>query len=392
MPDALIIDAARTPWGKFGGALKDYSGAELAALCIRAILDRQRLDPAAVESLIVGQVLQGGAGQASGRQAAIAAGLPETTPATVVNKVCGSGMRAVTLAGQLIRAGEHDLLFAGGMESMTNAPYYDFATRWGARSGDVTLVDGLIYDGLWCSFHGCHMTRHGDTLAAHREVSREDMDEWAATSQRRWAEAQARGYFDREIVPAPNKRNPRHFILEHDENPRPTTAENLSRLPTVHETRAITAGNAPAVNDGAAILLVASETAAARHGLRPMARIVAQAEIATPPDEFPVASAHATRALLVKAGLTVDDIAVFEINEAFASIPLLCGQELGYDPARVNPNGGAVAMGHPIGASGARLALTAAYQLQESGGRYAIASICSGGGQGDAVLIENLSR
>lgn len=392
MSDALIIDAVRTPWGKFGGGLRDYSGADLAALCMRTILDRQPIEPGAVESVILGQVLQGGAGQAPGRQAAIAAGLPGTTPATVVNKVCGSGMRAVTLAGQLIRAGEHDLVLAGGMESMTNAPYYDFKTRWGARAGDVALVDGMIYDGLWCSFHDCHMTQHGDTMAAHREISREDMDSWAAASQERWAAAQERGYFAREIVAAPNKRNPKHAILDRDENPRPSTAENLGRLPTVHETRAITAGNAPAVNDGAAVLLLASEAAAERHGLTPIARIVGQAEIATPPEEFPVASAHASRALLTKAGLSVDDIALFEINEAFATVPLLCGQELGYDPARVNRHGGAVAMGHPIGATGARLALTVAYQLQETGERYGIAAICSGGGQGDAVLIENLSR
>ncbi len=392
MPDALILDATRTPWGKFGGALRDYSAAELASHLIQTLVQRDQLDPAAVDDVILGQVLQGGAGQAPARQAAIGGGLPVTTPALLINKVCGSGMRAVSLASQLIRLDEADLIFAGGMESMTSAPYYDMDTRWGARMGNRSLVDGMVHDGLWCAFDDVHMATQGDTMATCREISREEMDGWSLVSQQRWGKAFRRGYFDREITPVPSKRDPNHRALSRDENPRPdSTPEGLARLKPVYNTRAITPGNAPAVNDGAAVLLLASEEGAARAGLKPLARIIGHAESAVKPSEYPIAPAHAIRKLLHKAGIALDDVAVIEVNEAFAAVPLIVGQELSWDSDRVNRCGGSVAMGHPIGASGARLVLTAAYQLQEIGARYALAAICSGSGQGDAVLLEAVS-
>jgi acetyl-CoA C-acetyltransferase len=389
MRDAVILDATRTPWGKFGGALKEYSAAQLAGLTIRRLLERHSLGPGTIENVIIGQVLQAGAGQMPARQALAEGGLPFETPALLVNKVCASGMRAVSLAGTLIGAGEHDLVLAGGMESMSNAPYYDFDTRWGARMGNKTLVDGMVMDGLWCAFDDCHMANQGDEMAAQREVSRLEMDEWSVISQQRWGEAHARGYFEREITPVPNRRDPNHTALARDESPRPnSTVERLGRIATVYGTKAITAGNAPGVNDGAAMLLIASEVKAREMDAEPLAHIIGHAEIALKPREFPVASAFAIRKLLDKAGLTLDDIDVIEVNEAFAAVPLICGQELGWDAAKVNRHGGSVAMGHPIGASGARLALTVAYQLEEIGGGYGIAAICSGSGQGDAILLK----
>lgn len=389
MRDAVILDATRTPWGKFGGALKDYPAAELAGLTIRALLQRNPQLAPRVESVILGQVLQGGAGQMPARQALVAGGLPFETPALLVNKVCASGMRAVSLAATLIRAGEHDLVLAGGMESMSNAPYYDFSTRWGARMGNRSLVDGMVMDGLWCAFDDCHMANQGDDLAAQREVSRLDMDEWSVLSQQRWGDAYAAGYFDREITPVPNRRDPSHTALARDESPRPnSTVERLGRIPPVYNTRAITAGNAPGVNDGAAALAVATSALARDTGIEPLAQVVAHAEVAMQPREFPVASAFAIKKLLAATGLTLDDIDVIEVNEAFAAVPLICGQELAWDTSRVNRRGGSVAMGHPIGASGARLVMTTAYQLQELGRGYGIAAICSGSGQGDAILLK----
>ena len=389
MPEALIVDATRSPWGKFGGGLKDYSAAEMASYLIRTLVERNSIDPESVENVILGQVLQAGAGQLPARQALIHAGLPVTTPGLLINKVCASGMRAVTLAGQLIRASENDIVLAGGMESMSNTPYYDMQTRWGARMGDKTLVDGMVHDGLWCAFDDVHMANQGDDLAAQREISRQEMDEWSVMSQQRWGAAFERGYFDREVTPMPNKRNPNHMALTKDESPRPnSTAERLAQIATVWGTKAITAGNAPGVNDGAAVLVVTSEEGAARMQAKPIARIIGHAEVATRPAEFPLASALAIQKVLKKAGLTLDDLSVIEVNEAFAAVPLICAQELNWDPAKVNRHGGSVAMGHPIGASGARLTMTVAYQLQELGGGYGVAAICSGTGQGDAILLQ----
>ena len=391
MSDALILDATRTPWGKFGGGLRDYAAHELAALMIRTLMARNNIEPGSIENVLLGQVLQAGAGQLPSRQALIKGGLPDTTPSMLINKVCASGMRAVTLASQLIRAGENELVLAGGMESMSNVPYYDKDTRWGARMGNKTLIDGMVFDGLWCAFENRHMANQGDDMAANREISRAEMDDWSVRSQQLWGKAFDRGYFDREVTPVPNKRDPNHVALARDESPRPnSTAERLGRIAPVWGTKAITAGNAPGVNDGAAVLLVASEERAAQMGATPIARIIGHAEVATKPREFPVASAWAIQKVLKKAGVPLDEVEIIEVNEAFAAVPLICGQELDWDAARVNRHGGSVAMGHPIGASGARLTMTAAYQLQESGARYAVAAICSGTGQGDAILLERV--
>lgn len=389
MPAAFIYDATRTPWGKFGGALKDYPASDLAALLIRTLVQRNHLQPEAIDNVILGQVLQAGAGQLPSRQALIAAGLPETTPSTLVNKVCGSGMRAVTFGAALVQLGEAHLVLAGGMESMSNVPYYDIHTRWGARMGNKTLIDGMVYDGLWCAFDDVHMANQADEMAARREISREEMDAWSVRSQQRWGAAFEAGYFQQEITPVPNRRDPNHIALARDESPRPgTTIERLARIPTVYGTRAITAGNAPGTNDGAAVLLVGSEDAGRRHGLTPIARITGWAESATRPAEYPIASALALRRLAERTHLAIDDFDIIEVNEAFACVPLICGRELQWEPERVNRWGGSVAMGHPIGATGARLVLTAAYQLRETRARYAAAAICSGTGQGDAILLE----
>jgi acetyl-CoA C-acetyltransferase len=388
MPAAYIFDATRTPWGKFGGALKEHAASDLAALLIRALVVRNHLEPSAIDNVILGQVLQAAAGQLPSRQALIAAGLPESTPSTLVNKVCGSGMRAVTIAASLIQLGDAELVIAGGMESMSNVPYYDIHTRWGARMGNRTLIDGMVFDGLWCAFDDVHMANQADDMAARREVSREEMDAWAVRSQKRWGAAFDAGSLDREITPVPNRRDPNHVALARDESPRPnSTAERLARIPTVYGTRAITAGNAPGTNDGAAVLLLGSEEAARRHGLEPLARIAGWAESATTPAEYPVASALALRRLTERTHLTIDDLDIIEVNEAFACVPLICGRELHWDADRVNRWGGSVAMGHPIGATGARLVLTSVYQLQQSGARHAAAAICSGTGQGDAILL-----
>lgn len=391
MTEAYILDGTRTPWGKFGGALKEHSAADLGALLIRELVARNDIEPGAVENVVIGQVLQAGAGQLPSRQALIAAGLPPTTPSTLINKVCGSGMRAVSIAASMIRSGEADIVIAGGMESMSNVPYYDRHTRWGARMGDKTLVDGMVYDGLWCAFDDVHMANQADIMSSRREVSREEMDEWSVLSQRRWGAAQESGYFERELTAVPNKRDPNHVALAKDEGPHPnSTVARLGRIAPVWGTKAITAGNAPGVTDGASMLILASEAGAERIGQAPMARIAGWSESATPPGEFPVASAHAIKKLLSKQSLHIEDMSVIEVNEAFACVPLICGQELGWDTANVNRKGGSVAMGHPIGATGARLVMTAAYQLAETGGKYAAAAICSGTGQGDAMLLESV--
>lgn len=391
MEEVYIIDATRTPWGKFGGALKEHSAADLGALLIRTLVARNAFEASEVENVILGQVLQAGAGQLPSRQALIDGGLPVTTPSTLVNKVCGSGMRAVVVASQQIRLGEAGLVVAGGMESMSNVPYYDTHTRWGARMGNKTLVDGMVYDGLWCAFDDVHMANQADDMSAKREVSRLEMDEWSVRSQKRWGVAFQAGHFEQEITPVPNKRDPNHVALAKDEGPHPnSTVERLGRISPVWGTKAITAGNAPGVTDGAAMLILAGQDRALAAAEPPLARIVAWSEAATRPAEYPVASAHAIKKLLAKAGLGIEDISVIEVNEAFACVPLICGQELNWDDDRVNRWGGSVAIGHPIGASGARLVMTAAYQLKESGGRFAIAAICSGTGQGDAVLLERV--
>ena len=390
MTQAVILDATRTPFGRFGGALKDVKAPELAAHCIRTLVERDGIDPGEVDDVILGEVLQAGVGQLPSRQALIAAGLPVSTPSFLINKVCASGFRAITLAEQLIRTGDHDLIVAGGMESMSNTPYYDFAARWGQRMGDTQLVDGMIRDGLWDAFDDCHMASFGGATADAYEIGRAEMDRFAARSQQRWAEAQQAGRFAEEVTPIPVPKGRGQTVLfDTDEFPRPdTTEEKLRGLAPIFGTTGVTAGNAPGVNDGAGVAIVCSEERARALGRPLLARILGHAHVAVKPSDFPIAPAYAVQKLLAQTGRSVDDIHLFECNEAFAAVVLACGQIVGWDEERVNTWGGAIAMGHPIGASGARIIMTLAYQLRARGGGLGVASICSGTGQGDAVLLE----
>jgi len=378
---SVIVSAVRTPFGKLGGGLKDHEATELGAIAIRAALDRVGVDDE-VEYVIMGQVLQGGAGQAPARQAAVGAGLPRETPADTINKVCASSLRAVEIADLMIRSGDHSVVVAGGMESMSNAPYALKKARFGYRMGDGVLVDLMTHDGLVSTFDGCHMVEQASLVARELGISREEQDEWALRSHERAVRATDEGLFADEIVPVGD--------VSVDEGPRrDTSLERLAQLPPVFDPQGtVTAGNAPGVNDGAAALVVTSEELARRRGLEILATIVSQAYVA---DEFAYLARTPAKAglrALEKAGKTIDGVERIEINEAFCSVAINSTRMLGADPERVNVNGGAVALGHPIGASGARILGTLVHELRRAGGGLGLAAICSGGGQGDAVLIE----
>jgi acetyl-CoA C-acetyltransferase len=378
----VIVSAVRTPFGKLGGGLATYEATELGAHAIRAALERIGLEPGEVEYVIMGQVLQAGAGQAPARQAAVGAGLPVETPADTINKVCASSVRAVEIADQMIRAGDHEVVVAGGMESMSNAPYLLKNARFGYRLGDGIVIDSMVHDGLTSTFDKRHMVQQASFVARELGISREDQDAWALRSHERAVHAQDEGLFDDEIVPVGD--------LAADEGPRrDTSLEKLSSLKPVFDPEGTTtAGNAPGVNDGAGALVVTSEEFAQRRGLEPLARIVSQAAVA---DDFAYLArtpAKAGARALERAGKGIDDVERLELNEAFSSVVLNSTAMLGADPERVNVNGGAVALGHPIGASGARILSTMIYDLRRNGGGLGLAAICSGGGQGDALLIE----
>jgi acetyl-CoA C-acetyltransferase len=386
----VILDATRTAIGSFGGSLKEVPAPDLAAHCIRTLVERNGIDPGSVDDVIMGIVVPAGVGQIPSRQAAVKAGLPVEVPSLTVNKVCASGMRSVTLADTLIRAGEAELIIAGGMESMSRVPYASFTMRNGARMGNTELVDLMVHDGLWCAFDNVHMAHHGERVAKEYGLTREECDAYAAQSQQRAGAAMAAGRLDDELTPFPiPQRKGDPVMFSKDEQPRPeTTAEGLAKLRPVLGTEMITAGNAPSVNDGGAALIVCTEERAAHLGKRPLAYIRGEAHVALKPYQFPIAPAFAVQKLLAKTGLKLGDISVLEVNEAFAAVTLACGKVLDWDAARVNPNGGAVAFGHPIGMSGARITMTLAYELRRRGGGLGIAAICSGSGQGDAVLLE----
>jgi acetyl-CoA C-acetyltransferase len=378
----VIVSAVRTPFGKLGGGLAKYEATELGSHAIRAALERIGLEPGEVEYVIMGQVLQAGAGQAPARQAAVGAGLPVETPADTINKVCASSVRAVEIADQMIRAGDHEVVVAGGMESMSNAPYLLKNARFGYRLGDGILIDSMVHDGLTSTFDKRHMVQQASFVARELGISREDQDAWALRSHERAVHAQDEGLFDDEIVPVGD--------LAADEGPRrETSLEKLASLKPVFDPEGTTtAGNAPGVNDGAGALVVTSEEFAKRRGLEPLARILSQAYVA---DDFAYLArtpAKAGSRALEKAGKGIDDVERLELNEAFSSVVLNSTAMLGADPERVNVNGGAVALGHPIGASGARILSTMIYDLRRNGGGLGLAAICSGGGQGDALLIE----
>jgi acetyl-CoA C-acetyltransferase len=378
----VIVSAVRTPFGKLGGGLAGYEATELGSLVIRNAIDRVGLENDEIEYVIMGQVLQGGAGQAPARQASIGAGLPIEVPADTINKVCASSIRAVQIADTMIRTGDHEVIVAGGMESMSNAPYILKKARFGYRLGDGTLIDLMTHDGLTSTFDKKHMVEQASFVSRELGISREDQDLWALRSHGRAVAAQDEGRFEDEIVSVGD--------LEADEGPRrDTSIEKLAALKPVFDPEGTTtAGNAPGVNDGAASLVVTSEEFAKKRGLEPLATIVSQAYVA---DEFAYLARTPARAgakALEKAGKTIDDVERVELNEAFSSVVLNSTRMLGADPDRVNVNGGAVALGHPIGASGGRILGTMIYELRRNGGGLGLAAICSGGGQGDALLLE----
>jgi acetyl-CoA C-acetyltransferase len=372
----------RTPFGKLGGALKDYEAPQLGAVAIRAALDRAGVPDGDVEYVTMGQVLQGGAGQAPARQAAVGAGLPVEVPADTINKVCASSIRAVQIADQMIRSGDNSVIVAGGMESMTNAPYILKKARFGYRLGDGTLIDLMTHDGLTSTFDQKHMVEQASFVSRELGISREDQDRWALRSHERAVHAMDNHLFDDELVAVGD--------VARDEGPRRETSyEKLSSLKPVFDPEGTTtAGNAPGVNDGAGALVITSDEYAKAHGLEVLATIVAQAYVA---DEFAYLArtpAKAGTKALDKAGKTIGDVERVELNEAFSSVVVHSAELLGADPERVNVNGGAVALGHPIGASGARILATMVHELRRNGGGLGLAAICSGGGGGDAVLIE----
>jgi acetyl-CoA C-acetyltransferase len=382
MARSVIVSAVRTPFGKLGGALAGYEATQLGGHVIRAALDRVGLEGREVEYVIMGQVLQGGAGQAPARQAAVNAGLPIDIPADTVNKVCASSMRAVEIADSMIRAGDVELVVTGGMESMSNAPYALKKARFGYRMGDGILFDLMTHDGLTSSFDGRQMIEQASLVSRELGISREDQDEWALRSHERAVHAIDEGLFAEEIVAVDG--------VAVDEGPRrDTSIEKLARLKPVFDPEGTTtAGNAPSVNDGASCVIVCSEEFASRRGLEPLATIVSQGYVA---DEFAYLArtpAKAGAIALEKAGKTIGDVERVELNEAFASVVLNSAKMLDADPEKVNVNGGAVALGHPIGASGGRILGTMVYELRRNGGGLGLAAICSGGGQGDALLLE----
>lgn len=391
MAKTVIIDGARTAFGKFGGALSSFTAIDLGAAAIKEALQRSQVNPEDVQEVIMGNVLQAGQGQIPSRQAAKKAGIPYHVKSETINKVCASGLRSVTLADQIIRLGDEELIVAGGMESMSNAPYYLPKARFGLRMGDSQVVDGMIHDGLSCSFHPdkVHMGTYGNSTAETFELTRERQDEWSARSHER--AIKARDHFSQEItaMEVPQRKGD-PITVDQDEAPREgTTAEVLAKLrPAFGKDGTITAGNAPGINDGAAALVLMSEERAQKDGKSVLAHVVGHTEVAVEPHRFPETPGLVINELLKKTGKTLEEIDLFEINEAFAAVALASSKIAGLDEEKVNVNGGSVALGHPIGASGARIILTLAYELKRRGGGIGIAAICSGGGQGDAVMIE----
>ena len=403
--EVFIASAARTPIGKFGGALSTTAATELGGIAIRAALERSGLrDGTPVDEVLMGQVLQAGAGQAPARQAALAGGLADTTSATTINRVCGSGLKAIMLGAAEIRAGDAEVVVAGGMESMNLAPYLLPRARFGYRLGNGTLVDATIQDGLWCAFEDCHMGTHAERVAIHDAVSREDQDAFALRSHERAISAIDAGSFADELVPVPVRdAKGRETVVETDEGPRrDTSSEALARLAPAFELPtgddrggasigSVTAGNSPGITDGAAATVVVSERAVERYGLAPLARIVGYAQAEVEPKWLFLAPVQGVRRLLDRIELPIDAFDLIEINEAFAAQTLADGRELGFDWDKVNVNGGAIALGHPIGASGARIVATLLHELRRREGRYGLATLCLGGGGSVAMALERVA-
>jgi len=386
----VIVAGARTPMGRLLGGLKELKGSDLGGVAIKAALERAGVRPDQVDYVIMGQVLQAGAGQISARQAAVAAGISMDVPALTVNKVCLSGMEAITLADQLIRAGDHEIIVAGGMESMTNAPHLLPGSREGVKFGPWSLVDAMAFDGLTCAFDGVAMGEATDKYNERYGLTRDEQDAFSAESHQRAARAQKDGVFAEEIAPVSvPQRKGDPIVITDDEGIRAdTTPDSLARLrPAFNKDGTITAGSASQISDGAAAVIVMSKAKAAELGLPYLAEIVAHGNVAGPDTSLHEQPSNAIKQALAKAGLQASDLDVVELNEAFAAIGIASTRALGLDPAIVNPNGGAIALGHPIGMSGARLPITLAYELKRRGGGVGAAALCGGGGQGNALIL-----
>ena len=400
--NVYIISAARTPIGKFGGALSTVPAVDLGAVAIGAAVERGLPPDATVDEVLMGQVLQAGVGQAPARQALLKAGLPDSTPATTINRVCGSGLKSIMLAAAEIKAGDAEVVVAGGMESMNQAPFLVKGARFGLRLGDATFIDSTVHDGLWCHVEGCHMGTHAERVAIKDHVSREDQDAFSLQSHQRALAAQDSGRFDDEMAPVTIKGRGGDTVVNADESPRrDTSIEALAKLKPVFELPSgedrgdatggtVTAGNAPGITDGAAATVVASERAVEKLGLKPMARLIGYAQAEVAPKWLFLAPVQGVKRLLEKLDMSIGDFDLIEINEAFAAQTLADGRELGFDWDKVNVNGGAIALGHPIGASGARIVATLLHELRRREGRYGLATLCLGGGGSVAAAFERV--
>lgn len=388
---SVIVSAVRTPIGAFLGSLSNFTAPQLGSIVIREAVKRAGIEPNEVSEVIMGQVLQGGVGQAPARQAAIYAGLPVSVPCMTINKVCGSGLKAVMLADQAIRCKDASIVVAGGMESMSNAPYFVKKARTGFKMGNVELIDMMIHDGLWDVYNQIHMGNAGELCASECKISREEQDEYAIMSYKRALEAQEKGWFSEEIVPIVVEDKKGNIVIDKDEEPSKVNFEKIPQLkPVFKKDGTVTAANASTIDDGAAAVVVMDEEIANSKGIKPLARIVAHESHAQQPDWFTTAPAKAIKKVCDKAGLKVEDIDLFEINEAFAVVPIVTCRELNIPYDKVNIHGGAVSLGHPIGASGARVLTTLIYALKRTGKKFGLATLCIGGGEASAMIIEML--
>jgi acetyl-CoA C-acetyltransferase len=390
MPEAFLLSAVRTPIGKYLGGLAEVPAVDLGAVVVAEALRQAEVKPDSVDEVIIGNVLQAGLGQNPARQVALKAGFPETIAAVTVNKVCGSGLKAAMLAAQAIRAGDAELVVAGGIESMSRAPHLLFGARQGWKYGDQKAVDAMIHDGLWCAYENWHMGEAAEHIATKCSVSRADQDRFAAQSHQRAAAAWERGDFSTEVVPVTVGSGPKARTVARDEGIRPESSpEVLAKLrPSFRGDGTVTAGNASMLSDGAAAVVVGTARAAEKLGVKPLARIVAYSTSGVSPKDIFIAPVLAVRQVVEKAGLALKDIDLFELNEAFAAQMLACGKELGLDESKVNVNGGAIALGHPIGASGTRVLVTLLHALEQRGLKRGLASLCLGGGNAVAMVVE----
>jgi len=390
MNKVVITSAKRTPIGALSGTLSSLSAVQLGSIAIKGVLEDSKIDPLKVDEVIFGNVLTGGQGQAPARQAAIFAGLPEKTECMTINKMCGSGLKTVMLAQQAIQCGHADVIIAGGQESMTNAPHLLQNARAGYRLGNGELVDSMVKDGLWDVYNNIHMGSCAESCAKDFKFSREELDEFSISSYKKAIEAEKSGKFKDEILKVPVKVRREEVLVEKDEEPEKVKFDKIPTLrPVFAKDGVVTAANASSINDGAAALLVTSEEKAKELGLKPLVEIVSQASAAKKPIEFTTAPADAINKVLKNANLTIDDIDLFEINEAFAVVSLANNKLLGLDPSKVNVNGGAVALGHPIGASGARILVTLIHEMKKQNSNYGLAALCIGGGEASAVIVKN---